>query len=75
MTHGARCLQICAEHEIADFDLALAYEALARAHAVAGDAAKSRAYIALAEKAAEAIEDEGNRDYTLGEIASVKEMF
>jgi hypothetical protein len=74
LVHAARCLAVCEEQEIADFDLAFAHEALARAYAVAGDADKSREHIALAEKAAEAIEDEGNRDYTLGEIASVKEM-
>jgi len=72
--HAARCLEICEGNGIGDFDLAFAYEALARAHAVAGDGTKSREYIALAERAAEAIEDEGNRGYTLGEIANVKEM-
>ena len=32
--HGERCLEICEEYGIADFDLAYAYEALARAAAV-----------------------------------------
>ncbi len=72
--HAKRCLGICEANEIVDFDIAFAYEALARAHAVAGDRAKAEEFIALAEKAAESIEDEGNRDYTLSEVASVKEM-
>lgn len=72
--HAARCLDICEANGIGDFDLAFAYEALARAHAVAGDAVKGREFVALAERAAEAIEDPGNREYTLGELRTVKEM-
>src|SRR5690606_16440823 len=33
--HARRCLEICEAHGIGDFDLAFAYEALARASAVA----------------------------------------
>src|SRR5205085_2370588 len=33
--HARRCLELCDRHSIGDFDLAFAYEALARAHAVA----------------------------------------
>jgi hypothetical protein len=33
--HARRCLDHCEEHGIGDWDLAYAYEALARAHAVA----------------------------------------
>jgi len=72
--HAKRCLEICEANGIGDFDIAFAYEALARGNAVAGDGSKSREFISLAEKAAEAIEDEGNREYTLGEIESVKEL-
>ena len=72
--HAKRCLEICEANGIADFDIAFAYEALARAHAVAGDKAKAEEYVASAEKATEAIEDEGNREYTLGEVASVKDL-
>jgi hypothetical protein len=36
--HARRCLDHCEENGIGDWDLAYAYEALARAHAVAGDA-------------------------------------
>jgi hypothetical protein len=69
--HAHRCLTLCEANQIADFDLAFAYEALARAYAVAGDAAMSEEYEALAEQAAEQIEDEGNREYFLSELATV----
>lgn len=62
---------ICTENEIADFDIAFAYEALARAYAVAGKAGKSREYSELAEQAAEQIEEEGNREYFLSELGTV----
>jgi hypothetical protein len=35
--HARRCLEHCEEAGIADWDLAYAYEALARAHALAGN--------------------------------------
>jgi hypothetical protein len=37
--HARRCLEICREEGIGDFDLAFAHEALARANRVAGDRA------------------------------------
>ena len=74
LRHARRCLGICEANGIGGFDVALAYEALARGYAVAGDSSKSREFIALAREAAEAIQDEGDRQYTLGEVASVSEM-
>jgi hypothetical protein len=35
--HAQRCLEHCEQNEIGDWDLAYAYEALARAHALAGN--------------------------------------
>src|SRR6266536_5996975 len=35
--HARRCLQVCEAHSIGDFDLAYAYEAMARAHLIAGE--------------------------------------
>jgi hypothetical protein len=69
--HGERSLALCEANGIGDFDLAFAYEALARGYAVAGDAAKRAEYARLAEKAAEEIEDQGNKEYFLGELATV----
>ena len=35
--HADRCLALCRDHDLGDFDLGFAYEAHARAHAVAGN--------------------------------------
>jgi hypothetical protein len=69
--HAQRCLDLCQANEIRDFDLAFAYEALARAYAVAGEMAKSGEYIELAMRAAEEIEDQGNREYLEGELMTI----
>jgi len=71
--HAQRCLDICTANQIGDFDIAFAYEALARAYAIAGESEKSREYIRLAEQAGEQIEDEGNREYFLSELGTVSE--
>jgi hypothetical protein len=39
--HARRCLEICRENGIGDWDIAFAYEALARASRVAGDNAEA----------------------------------
>lgn len=69
--HAQRCLDICTANQIGDFDLAFAYEALARAYAIAGESEKSQGYVRLAQQASEQIEDEGNREYFLGELRTV----
>ena len=69
--HAQRCLDLCQANEIGDFDLAFAYEALARAYATAGDTDKSGEYIELAMQAAEQIEDKDNREYFESELATV----
>jgi hypothetical protein len=72
--HAQRCLTICKGNGIGDFDIAFAYEGLARGYAVAGDAGKSREYIKLAHQAAEEIEEEGNREYFLSELRTVSDL-
>jgi hypothetical protein len=72
--HAHRCLALCEANQIGDFDLAFAYEALARATAVAGEAARSREYVSLAEQAASGIEDQDNREYFLSELGTVSEL-
>ena len=42
--HAQRVLDICQENGIGDWDLAFAYEALARGHAVADDADRARSF-------------------------------
>ena len=61
--HARRCLELCESvvDDLDEFDLPFAYEALARAHAVAGDEEQARHWIARARDAGEAISDEDDR--------------
>ena len=61
--HARRCLDHCERAGIGDWDLAYAYEALARAHAAAGDAAEAAAWKAKAREAGDAIADRENREH------------
>jgi len=70
--HADKCLSICVENEIGDFDIAFAYEAMARAYALVGDQANLENYLAKAGEAGEKIEDQGNKDYFLGELKSIE---
>jgi len=74
MHHARRCLEICEANGIGDFDLAFAYEALARASSVAGDHSGVSRYMRLAEKAGEAIAEEDNRNYFLSELRTLAEQ-
>ena len=69
--HARRCLEICEAHGIGDFDLAFAYEALARAAAVAGDAEQARAWTEQALAAAEAIAEDDDRELLLSDLESI----
>jgi tetratricopeptide (TPR) repeat protein len=69
--HAQRSLDICLKNGIGDFDLAFAHEALARSHALAGNAAEAKASLDQARKAADGIPDEKTRTYFLGELATV----
>src|SRR5689334_29272 len=59
--HARRVLDLCQENGIGDWDLAFAYEALARAHAVAGDAAQARHHTDQALAAAKDIAEDAER--------------
>ena len=72
--HAERCLAICTEHGIADFDISFAYEALARAYAGAGEVGKSQEFIRLAEQAGQEIEKEGNREYFFSELRTIADL-
>ena len=56
---------------IGDWDLAFAYEALARAHAIAGDARQAREYTDQALAAAEDIAQDEDRDLLLGDLETI----
>jgi hypothetical protein len=60
--HARRCLEHCEQAGLADWDLAYAYEALARAHALAGDA-EAGDWKAKARAAGDAIVDPEDREH------------
>lgn len=69
--HAQRVLDLCQENGIGDWDLAFAYEALARAHAVAGDPVQARLYTDRALAAAEDIADDEDRDLVLADLETI----
>ncbi len=69
--HGQICLEACLEHGIEDFDLAFAYEAMARAYKILGDEEQKDSYIAKAMEASDVIKEQGDRDYAVAEIKSI----
>jgi hypothetical protein len=69
--HATRCLEICEQHGIGDFDLAYAYEALARAHGLAGDTDLAARYAKDARGAAERIAERDDRDALLNDLETL----
>lgn len=69
--HARRVLEICREFGIGDFDLAFAYEALARAHAVAGDGDESRRMKEKALEACAAVSDEEDAALVRADLATI----
>jgi hypothetical protein len=69
--HARRCLEICQANGIGDWDLAFAYEALARAASVAGDLAAADSWAGQARRAAEDIADDEDRDAVLADLATI----
>lgn len=69
--HAKRCLDICQKNQIGDFDIAFAYEAMARSAAVDGQGEEAEKYIQLAREAGEKIEEQGNKDYFFGELKTI----
>ena len=67
--HAQRCLEICTQYGIDDWDLAYSYEALARAHALVGKADESARFLDLA-RAVEIAEDE-DREHLLDDLKTI----
>lgn len=67
--HAQRCLDHCLENGIADWDLAFAYEALARAHTVAGDGEEAKRHVARAREVA--IADDEDREHLEESLATI----
>lgn len=69
--HAHRSLELCERNGIGDFDLAFAYEALARAHALAGDAGQARHMTELAVAACEHIADPEDKQIVLADLETI----
>jgi peptidoglycan/xylan/chitin deacetylase (PgdA/CDA1 family) len=69
--HARHSLAICQAAGIGDFDLAFAYEALARASAIGGRPAEAQAYLAQARDAGQQIKEEDDRQYFFAELESI----
>lgn len=69
--HAQRTLDLCQENGIGDFDLAFAYEALARAAAVAGNAEGREQNLALAREAARHIAEKDDLDLVMHDLGTI----
>ncbi|MFI5226112.1 MAG: helix-turn-helix domain-containing protein [Candidatus Limnocylindrales bacterium] len=69
--HARRCLTINEEAGIADWDIAAAYEAMARASAVAGDLPAARSWADRARQACAAIAEDDDREVIVGDLATI----
>lgn len=71
--HAERCLAIVESSpgEMEEFDLPGAYEAFARAHAVAGDADEARRYLQLGRGEAAKIADAEDRKHLESQLAEI----
>lgn len=71
--HAERCLEQCLANpaELEPFDLPYAYEALARAHRVAGAREQSAHFLALAQQLAERVEDVEDRELLVADLESL----
>jgi hypothetical protein len=69
--HAQRSLEICQANGIGDFDLAFAYEALARAVSLGGSREEVQHYLGLARQAAEQIAEADDREILLKDLKTI----
>ncbi len=69
--HARRCLAICEEHGIGDFDIAFAWEAIARGSAVAGDRAAADVALARARELADGIAEDEDRELLDSDLGTI----
>jgi hypothetical protein len=70
--HALRCLAICEQAEVEDWDLPFAYEAIARAYLVAGEPGETQRYEQLARDAGAKIADPDDRELLLKDLATLR---
>jgi len=69
--HAERCLEICRANRLDDWQLAFAYEALARASAVAGRRGDLRKHLAAAFRAGMKIKEKEDRDLLIRDLKTI----
>jgi hypothetical protein len=75
--HARRCLELCEQAgpgTLADFDLPFAFEALARAHAVAGERDTALVWLERAADAAVRIAEADDRELVATDLADVRRL-
>jgi hypothetical protein len=70
--HALRSLEICLANNIDDFDLAYAYEALARVNSLQNKIIECHHYLKHARRAGEAIREQEDRDHFFKDLASIQ---
>ena len=72
LRHASRCLELTGEFAglMKDFDIAYAYEGIARANALAGNRDEALKYIQLAEEGGQAISNDEDKSIFLGDFNS-----
>lgn len=73
LRHARRCLELVEANpdDMKDWDLPAAYEAMARAHMVAGDSGETRRYAELGRAATAKIEDDDDRAVIEADFATI----
>ena len=70
LEHAEKCMELTEEHKLEDFDLAYAYEAIARAYKNLGNEDKQKEYFELAESAGEKIADNEDKKTFFADLNS-----
>jgi hypothetical protein len=68
--HANRCLELTEsfKEKMADFDVAFAFEGIARAHALDGNADEAKKFLQLAEKAGDEIAENEDKEIFMGDL-------
>ena len=69
--HARRCVALCEEHGIGDFDIAFGWEAVSRAQSVAGDRLAARDAMEQARQLAADIGEEEDRELLVSDLATI----
>ncbi|TET79866.1 MAG: hypothetical protein E3J41_00800 [Candidatus Cloacimonadota bacterium] len=68
--HAKECMELTEKNKFVDFDLAYAYEAMARAYAATGEKSECEKYMRLAKEAGEKIKGDKDKKIFVGDFES-----